>query len=154
MEAQKTASYTKEDMVTIVLVLIIIFLLWRMCKNESFIAGYDAGNDMTSCGVNDYDIVDRRPATGMTHYYGNLGSALPGYSARSDWMSNRFTTSARDNFIAGGFCGDSVTNDGGIIAGPVFAKNDPRDFVGQAKSSLSQTPINSTQELTDLIQYG
>jgi hypothetical protein len=164
-----------ESLNTVLLIVIIIFLVWKMCSKEKFSNGLDYGTDMTA-PINDYDIVDKRPA--MSHPNAADMTTKVGLAQREDrWMVSRFDNSKTDNSNGAGMSGDSVTTPGAIGAasvqtapiapvvmsmaapdyvnsGPLYYRNDPRDLIGQANYSASRTPIGNTNEMQDLIDYG
>jgi hypothetical protein len=145
---------------TVLLILIVIFLVWNLvCKSRSepYCNNYDYDVNYMDAGAGPdlYNAVNTMPSGSMTYgYRGDLTAALPGESQRSDWMTNRFTTSTKDNFISSGMAGDSICSPGYVMAGQVYGKSDPRDIVGQANSSLTSVPYQSTQELQQLLPYG
>jgi hypothetical protein len=159
---------------TVLLTIIILVLIWKMCsRKDGFDSGLDYGTDMTA-PVNDYDLMNRNVA--LSHVSASDMTAKVGQGQRSDWMSNRFNNAVTDNANGAGMSGDSVTTPGAVgtstgnpvtvvlpsrqmpscyvNGGPRYFRNDPREVIGQAQYAASDTPVGSTPEMQDLIQYG
>jgi len=161
-----------QQLISISLMVVIIVIVYRMgCKKDNF-DGLDYGTDMTA-PINDYDIMNRNAAISRPTAT-DLTAKIQ--SQRMDWMKNRFDNAVTDNTNGAGMSADSVTSPGAIgtstgnpvtaalpqrdmpscyvSAGPKYFRNDPREVVGQSNYEWSRTPIGSTPEMQDLIQYG